>query len=122
MRTIKGIVESVRDGSTVRVRLLMPSGDHQFVNVALAGVRCPRASGKPGETAEQWGDEARYFTEVRLLQRPVRVQLLSLPAPAATPFHLTQNGAPPPPPSIFIGNGEWYLHEHPFLSFSYCGF
>ena len=51
------IVESVRDGSTLRVRLLMPDGDHQFVNIALAGVRCPRASGKQGEHAEQWGDE-----------------------------------------------------------------
>ncbi|EJD02961.1 transcription factor [Fomitiporia mediterranea MF3/22] len=103
-KSIDAIVESVRDGSTVRLRLLMPDGDHQFVNVALAGVRCPRVSGKQGEASEQWGDEARFFTESRLLQRPVRVQLLSLPAPTATPFQSTANGTPPPSASIFIGN------------------
>ncbi|KAL5528449.1 hypothetical protein ACEPAF_7585 [Sanghuangporus sanghuang] len=103
-KSLDAIVESVRDGSTVRARLLMPEGDHQFINVALAGVRSPRASGKQGETAEQWGDEARFFTESRLLQRAVRVQLLSLPAPTATPFQSIANGAPPATASIFIGN------------------
>lgn len=51
------IVEQVRDGSTVRVRLLLPEGDHQFVNVAMAGVRTPRASSKQGEPSEQWGEQ-----------------------------------------------------------------
>ena len=93
----------------------MPDGSHQFVNIALAGVRSPRASGKQGETAEQWGDEvslsqlivhhnniswcfheqARFFTESRLLQRAVRVQLLSLPAPTATPFQSAADGVAP---------------------------
>ncbi|KAI5123940.1 hypothetical protein M0805_006355 [Coniferiporia weirii] len=103
-KSLDAIIESVRDGSTVRARLLMPEGDHQYVNIALAGVRCPRSSGKQGEASEQWGDEARFFTESRLLQRAVRVQLLSLPAPAATPFQTTSNGSAPAPASIFIGN------------------
>jgi len=47
----------VRDGSTVRVRLLLPEGDHQFVNVGMAGVRTPRPSTKQGEPSEQWGEE-----------------------------------------------------------------
>lgn len=52
-----GLVEQVKDGSTLRIRLIMPDGDHQFVNIALAGVRCSRVAGKPGEATEQWGDE-----------------------------------------------------------------
>lgn len=51
------IVEQVKDGSTFRLRLLMPEGDHQFINLALAGVRCARSAGRPGEVSEPWGDE-----------------------------------------------------------------
>lgn len=51
------IVEQVRDGSTIRARLLMPEGEHQFVNITLAGVRCPRVASRPGEASEQWGEE-----------------------------------------------------------------
>jgi staphylococcal nuclease domain-containing protein 1 len=51
------IVESVRDATTLRVRLLMPEGEHQFVNVTLAGARSPRAASKQGETSEPWADE-----------------------------------------------------------------
>ncbi|ELU42454.1 transcription factor [Rhizoctonia solani AG-1 IA] len=52
------IVEQVRDGSTLRVRLLMPEDQHQFANISLAGVRCPRAGGRDGETAEEFGEES----------------------------------------------------------------
>ena len=119
-----GLVEQVKDGSTLRIRLLMPDGDHQFVNIALAGVRCPRVGSKPGETTEQWGEEvcrgrwfgrclpksadlsqAKFFTESRLLQRYVRVHLLSLPNASATPFQAGANATAPPPASIFIGTG-----------------
>ncbi|KZT08461.1 transcription factor [Laetiporus sulphureus 93-53] len=101
-RQLDAIVEQVKDGSTLRVRLLMPEGEHQFVNIALAGVRCARVASKPGEQSEPWGEEAKYFTECRLLQRPVRVQLLSLPTSTATPFQTGAN-APPPTVTIFIG-------------------
>lgn len=107
---LAAIVEQVRDGSTVRVRMLMPDGDHQYANIALAGVRCPRLSSKPEETSEAFAEEAKFFTESRLLQRAVRVQLLSLPAPAATPFQNTQNGSAPAPASIFIGNGAALIY------------
>jgi staphylococcal nuclease domain-containing protein 1 len=53
------IVEQVRDGTTLRVRLLMPDGEHQVVNIALAGVRSARASSKQGEPSEPWGEEVR---------------------------------------------------------------
>ncbi|KAF8806427.1 transcription factor [Phlegmacium glaucopus] len=102
-KSIDAIVEQVRDGTTLRVRLLMPDGEHQMVNIALAGVRSARASTKQGELSEPWGEEAKFFTESRLLQRPVRVQILSLPNSTAIPFQNVANAAAPPPASIFIG-------------------
>uniref|UniRef100_A0A0W0FH61 Transcription factor n=1 Tax=Moniliophthora roreri TaxID=221103 RepID=A0A0W0FH61_MONRR len=103
-KAIDAIVEQVRDGSTLRVRLLMPEGDHQIVNIALAGVRCARAASKQGETAEPWGEEAKFFVESRLLQRAVRVQILSLPSSTATPFQASANSATSATASVFIGN------------------
>ena len=35
----------------------MPDGEHQFVNITLAGARSPRAASKQGETSEPFGDE-----------------------------------------------------------------
>ncbi|KAG5730041.1 hypothetical protein E4T56_gene5842, partial [Termitomyces sp. T112] len=102
-KSLDAIVEYVRDGTTLRVRLLMPDGEHQIVNIALAGVRSPRASTKQGEPSEPWGEEAKFFTESRLLQRPVRVVILSLPTSTATPFQSGPNAAAPQPASIFIG-------------------
>ncbi|KAG0706093.1 hypothetical protein DFH29DRAFT_903564 [Suillus ampliporus] len=101
-KSLDALVEQVRDGSTLRVRLFMPDGEHQMVNIALAGVRCARTSSKQGELSEPWAEEAKFFTESRLLQRSVRVIILSLPTSTATPFQAGAN-APPPPASIFIG-------------------
>ncbi|KAF8444736.1 hypothetical protein L210DRAFT_1037095 [Boletus edulis BED1] len=102
-KSIDALIEQVRDGSTLRVRLFMPDGEHQLINIALAGVRCARISSKPDESSEQWAEEAKFFTESRLLQRAVRVVILSLPNSPATPFQ-TGTSAPPPPASIFIGS------------------
>ena len=63
------IVEHVRDGSTVRVRLLLSEGEHQFVNVAMAGVRTPRTSAKQGEPSEQWGEEVTHMYAIIFLDR-----------------------------------------------------
>ncbi|KAI0268661.1 transcription factor [Gloeopeniophorella convolvens] len=101
-KPLDAIVESVRDGTTLRVRLLMPEGEHQFVNITLAGARSPRAASKQGETSEPWGDEAKFYSESRLLQRAVKVQLLSMPTATATPFQTNGSGAPAAA-SIFIG-------------------
>ncbi|KAI0051169.1 transcription factor [Auriscalpium vulgare] len=104
-KSIDAVVEGVRDGSTLRIRLIMPEdGEHQFINLTLAGVRSARAASKQGEPSEPWGEEAKFFTESRLLQRAVKVQLLSLPTASATPFQVNANGGPPAPASIFIGN------------------
>ncbi|KAG9221028.1 hypothetical protein CCMSSC00406_0002372 [Pleurotus cornucopiae] len=100
-KSIDGIVEHVRDGTNMRVRLLMPDGEHQIVNIALAGVRSPRTSSKQGEPSEQWSEEAKFFTESRLLHRAVRVQLLGLPNPTAAAIGSNTTG--PTPASSFIG-------------------
>jgi len=55
-----GIVEQVRDGSTVRVRLLLSDELHQIVTVSLAGVRCPRIGGKEGEQSEPCAEEVGF--------------------------------------------------------------
>ena len=55
------LVESVRDGTTLRVRLFMPDGEHQFVNITLAGARSPRVASKQGETSEPYGDEVSRY-------------------------------------------------------------
>ncbi|TFK20773.1 transcription factor [Coprinopsis marcescibilis] len=103
-KPIDGIVEQVRDGTTLRIRLLMPDGDHQMVNITLAGVKSGRTASKPGETSEPYAEEARFFTESRLLQRPVKVQILSLPNAAPTPFQQSANITGTSSASVFIGN------------------
>ncbi|TYJ56577.1 hypothetical protein B9479_002669 [Cryptococcus floricola] len=80
---IEAIVEQVRDGTQLRCRLLLEDGNHQFVNLVLAGAKSPRASTTRDtevSNGEPWGDEAKYFTEVRVLQRHIKVRLLSAPA------------------------------------------
>lgn len=77
-KTYDGIVEHVRDGATLRVGLFTSCSaaeaadqgaiDFQVVTLQLSGVRCPLSS-------EPFGEEARFFTETRLLQRDVRVRL-----------------------------------------------
>ncbi|OTF83386.1 hypothetical protein BLA29_006462 [Euroglyphus maynei] len=72
-KTLDGIVEHVRDGSTMKIGLVLPSNDqssltYQMAMVVLSGVRCP-------QTNEPFGEEARFFTESRLLQRDVQVRV-----------------------------------------------
>lgn len=69
-KPVPAVVEHVRDGSTVRV-LLLP--DFHYITLMLSGIRCP--SSRPGEPESQYADEAKYFTECRLLQRDVEVVL-----------------------------------------------
>nr|SZF06522.1 staphylococcal nuclease domain-containing protein 1-like [Psoroptes ovis] len=70
---LDGIVEHVRDGSTLKIGLFLPSNDkstiiYQMAMIVLSGVRCP-------QTNEPFGEEARFFTESRLLQRDVKVHI-----------------------------------------------
>ncbi|XP_062586352.1 staphylococcal nuclease domain-containing protein 1-like [Saccostrea cucullata] len=73
-KPIDAVIEHVRDGCTVRA-FLLPSFD--YVTIMLSGIKCPMfkqdESGK--QVPEQFAAEAKYFTEVRLLQRDVQIIL-----------------------------------------------
>ncbi|KAK3097810.1 hypothetical protein FSP39_013410 [Pinctada imbricata] len=73
-KPIDAVIEHVRDGCTVRA-FLLPSFD--YVTVMLSGIKCPMfkqdESGK--NVGEPFAEEAKYFTEVRLLQREVKIIL-----------------------------------------------
>uniref|UniRef100_A0A914I7I6 Staphylococcal nuclease domain-containing protein n=1 Tax=Globodera rostochiensis TaxID=31243 RepID=A0A914I7I6_GLORO len=67
-KQLDAVVEQVRDGSTIRA-FLLPS--FEYVTIALSGVKAPRvgSEGKP----EEFGEDAKLFVELRLLQRDVKV-------------------------------------------------
>ena len=68
-KSFDGIVEHVRDGSTLRVALALELNKrYQVITLMLSGIRCP-------QTGEPFGEEARFFTESRLLQRDVSVRI-----------------------------------------------
>ena len=71
---VDAVVEQVRDGSTIRA-FLLPS--FEYVTIAFSGIRTPGvrtgSEGKP----EDYGEEAKFFVEIRLLQRDVKVVLES---------------------------------------------
>lgn len=100
MALTKAIVEQVRDGTQLRVRLILDDSNHQFINLVVAGAKSPRASMiRDGQSsgAEPWGDEAKFFTEVRLLQRPIKVRLLSAPVSLNAASGPTPDGSLPAP-------------------------
>jgi len=79
-KPVSAVVEHVRDGSTVRV-FVLPS--FHYITVMISGIRCPGFKvdneGKPDPSAtEAFAEEARYFTETRLLQRDVEIVLESV--------------------------------------------
>jgi len=66
----------------------VPNAPQQIIPIVLAGVRSPAASKKAGAgeevsystgQAEEFGDEARWFVESKLLQRNVKVEILYTP-------------------------------------------
>ncbi|XP_073821313.1 staphylococcal nuclease domain-containing protein 1-like [Musca autumnalis] len=78
-KSVKAIIEYVRDGSTVAAFLLP---DFYYVTVMMTGIRCP--SDKLDAMGERdlkikvpFVDEARFFVETRLLQREVEILLES---------------------------------------------
>lgn len=98
---INGVVDQVRDGSTLRVELIHPNAPlkHSMITLHLSGVVCPRTplplsvllqqherkksedpsyKGKAPtkeEKADAFALEAQAFTETRLLNREVQVLL-----------------------------------------------
>ncbi|KAF9581536.1 hypothetical protein BGW38_001413, partial [Lunasporangiospora selenospora] len=77
-KQLTAIVETIRDGSTVRVCLLLPDGTHQYTTLLISGIRAPAIrQGIPNteDVVEPFAEEAKFFIESRLLQREVRVVL-----------------------------------------------
>ncbi|CAL8131754.1 unnamed protein product [Orchesella dallaii] len=79
-KPVSAVVEYVRDGSTVRV-LLVPS--FNYITLTMSGIRCPGVKlgqdGKPDlASKEPFSEEAKFFTESRLLQRDVEIILESV--------------------------------------------
>ncbi|RZC41141.1 staphylococcal nuclease domain-containing protein 1, partial [Asbolus verrucosus] len=79
-KPVKAIIEHVRDGSTVRAFLLP---DFYHITLMISGIRCPSfkldANGKPDPSIKvPYSEEARYFVEIRLLQREVEIVLESV--------------------------------------------
>ncbi|XP_022908359.1 staphylococcal nuclease domain-containing protein 1 [Onthophagus taurus] len=79
-KPIKAVIEHVRDGSTVRAFLLP---DFYHITLMISGIRCNGfkldANGKPDPNEKlPFADEARYFVEIRLLQRDVEIILESV--------------------------------------------
>ena len=67
---------------------MVPNAPQQIIPIVLAGVRSPSASKKAGAgeevsdstgQAEEFGDEARWFVESKLLQRNVKVEIMYAP-------------------------------------------
>ncbi|XP_054718576.1 staphylococcal nuclease domain-containing protein 1-like [Uloborus diversus] len=77
-KPVKAVVEHVRDGSTMRV-VLLPGvyNEYYYITVMLSGIRCPSFRGEE-QFAEPFAEEAKFFTECRLLQRDVEVILESV--------------------------------------------
>ena len=90
-KDIDAIVEQVRDGTQIRVRLLLDDQNHQFINLVLAGAKSPRAGNRDDSASEPFGDEAKTFTETRILQRAIKVRLLSAPL-SSLPLNQKSNG------------------------------
>ncbi|KAK3330904.1 hypothetical protein B0H66DRAFT_469854 [Apodospora peruviana] len=80
-KTVDGIVERVISGDRLLVRLLLTEKKHWQVMTLIAGIRTPsteRVNQSNGQTqpAEEYGNEARAFTEQRLLQREVQIKIV----------------------------------------------
>uniref|UniRef100_A0A0P5RPB4 Staphylococcal nuclease domain-containing protein 1 n=1 Tax=Daphnia magna TaxID=35525 RepID=A0A0P5RPB4_9CRUS len=79
-KPVQAVVEHVRDGSTVRAFLLP---DFYHITLMVSGIRCPGfkldSEGKPDPAAtEPLAEEAKFFSETRLLQRDVQIVLESV--------------------------------------------
>ena len=71
--SLLAVVEHVRDGCTIRA-FVLPT--FQYVTVLMSGIKCPMFQnvGEKAE-AEPFAEEAKFYTESRLLQRNVQIVL-----------------------------------------------
>lgn len=72
-KPINAVIEHVRDGCTVRA-FLLPS--FHYVTVMLSGIKAPMFKNEDGkQVPEPFAEEAKFFTECRLLQRDIQIIL-----------------------------------------------
>ncbi|KAI8325459.1 hypothetical protein GQ54DRAFT_217579 [Martensiomyces pterosporus] len=84
-RELRATVEQVRDATTMRVTLHLPTC-HQMITLLLTGVKAPAVrTNIPGQPdlIEPYGDEAKFNVEIRLLQQDVKVKLEGMPQGAS---------------------------------------
>ncbi|CDW57997.1 TUDOR and SNase domain containing protein [Trichuris trichiura] len=77
-KPIKAIIDYVRDGSTVRA-IVLPN--YTPITVMMSGIRSPTFKLGDGGAivgAEPYAEEAKYFTECRLLQQDVEIWIESV--------------------------------------------
>ncbi|KAL8444716.1 hypothetical protein Emag_005345 [Eimeria magna] len=79
---LPAIVEYVRDGGSVRVAILLSKEDESpqsfaYCAVSLAGIQCPsnRRDAEGNSVPEPFAAEARFFVEIRLLNRDVKLRI-----------------------------------------------
>ncbi|CAJ0581780.1 unnamed protein product, partial [Mesorhabditis spiculigera] len=72
-KPVDAVIEMIRDGSTFRM-MLLPS--FEYITLQLSGVKSPSTRAQDGK-AEPFAEEAKFFAEIRLLQRDVQVVLES---------------------------------------------
>ncbi|XP_074643880.1 staphylococcal nuclease domain-containing protein 1-like [Tubulanus polymorphus] len=72
-KPVDAIIEHVRDGCTVRA-FVLPS--FHYITVMLSGIKCPMFNNRNNESKpDEFAEEAKFFTESRLLQREVQIVL-----------------------------------------------
>ncbi|KAK3834000.1 MAG: tudor domain-containing protein [Linnemannia gamsii] len=77
-KPLQAIIESIRDGSTVRACLSLPNNEYQYITLMMSGIRAPvirQGIANTDDLVEPFAEEAKFFVESRLLQREVRVIL-----------------------------------------------
>ncbi|CCG81790.1 putative Transcription factor [Taphrina deformans PYCC 5710] len=79
-KKIDAVIEQVRAGDNIRARLLLEPAKHQYLNLLVAGIKCPNLAKTGGdevtEKGEEYSEEAKSFVETRLTQRFVQVTVL----------------------------------------------
>jgi len=75
---VAGIVEHVRDASTIRVLLTTDNHHYFHITLMISGIRGPMFMQGDNDTPQPHAEEAKYFTESRLLQKDVEIILESV--------------------------------------------
>ncbi|KAI1727653.1 hypothetical protein Ddc_04968 [Ditylenchus destructor] len=71
---VDAVVEQVRDANAIRLFLLP---NFEYITIVLSGVKAPSVRAGTEGKPEEYGEEAKFFVETRLLQRDVKVVLES---------------------------------------------